>query len=107
MHRSLSFSHLLCMLPILLWKSIQGGQEDKEDKGDVISYLSLLTSLWLSLSFPACLSDTWCLWGVSVVFIVRWRGGEGEGELMMLRSQLHGNSRHGHAFGEGYILRWV
>lgn len=37
--------------------------------------------------------------GVLVVFIVRWRGGEGEGRLMVLRSQLHGNSQHGHAFG--------
>ena len=36
-----------------------------------------------------------------MVFIAQWRGGEGE--LMVLRSQFHGNSRHGHAFGKRYI----
>ena len=77
----------------------QRGTRGKEDKEDVISYLSLSRVLVAQSWFPACFSGTWCLWGVLVVFIVRWRGGEGEGELMVLRSQLHGNSQHGHAFG--------
>lgn len=41
---------VLYMLFIQLWKPIKKGKV-KEEKEDIISYLSLLVSLWLSLGF--------------------------------------------------------
>lgn len=86
------------------WQRMEKGREERRTrrKSFLICPLSRPCD-WATVFFFSCHAGAWCLWGVLVIFIVRWR--EGEGELMVFRSQLHGNSRHGHAYRGRYILR--
>lgn len=100
MHKSVSStSPTLHATPTTL-ETNQGGTRGKEDKEDVISYLSLLlcpcgsvlvSCLLLGHSVP--------LGSLGFIYSAMEGRRRRRRELMVLRSQLHGNSRHGHAFG--------